>query len=204
MFSYGAAMARKTGSHSQTTGPRVRAAAATLFARHGFAAVSMRQIAAEVGVQAGALYLYTPDKQTLLFDLMQSHLEELLAAWQAEPKGDTPQGRLAAFVRFHIGFHLARPEAVFIAYMELRNLSPENFRTIEASRHRYEDALEEILRAGQADGSFHIPDTRLASMALIAMLTGVTNWYREGGRLARAEVEAIYCDMALKAVGAGV
>lgn len=195
-------MARKTGSHSQTTGPRVRDAAARLFARHGFAAVSMRQIAAEVGVQAGALYLYTPDKQTLLFDLMRAHLEELLAAWEAEPRAGTPRDRLAAFVRFHIGFHLARPEAVFIAYMELRNLEPGNFRAVEALRHRYEDALEAILRDGQADASFHIPDTRLAAMALIAMLTGVTNWYREGGRLARAEVEAIYCDMALQAVGA--
>ena len=36
------------------------------FYRHGYAAVSMRQIAAEVGVQAGALYAYTPDKQALL------------------------------------------------------------------------------------------------------------------------------------------
>ncbi len=52
-----------------------------LFARQGFAAVSMRQIASEVGVQAGALYLYTPDKQTLLFDLMTTHMNELLQAW---------------------------------------------------------------------------------------------------------------------------
>ena len=51
-----------------------------LFARHGYAAVSMRQIAGAVGVQAGALYNYTPDKQSLLFDLMTSHLEDLLTA----------------------------------------------------------------------------------------------------------------------------
>ena len=49
---------------------------------------------------------------------------------------------------------------------------------------------------------FTLPDTKLATLALIAMLTGVTNWYREGGRLSRADVEAIYADMALKAVGA--
>ncbi len=80
-------MARKTGSHSEITGPRVREAALTLFARHGFAAVSMRQIAREVGVQAGALYLYTKDKQSLLFDLMRTHMDELLAAWAIEPRG---------------------------------------------------------------------------------------------------------------------
>ena len=70
-------MARKQGSHSDITGPKVRDAALRLIARHGYAAVSMRQIAAEVGIQAGALYNYTPDKQTLLFDLMQGHMSVL-------------------------------------------------------------------------------------------------------------------------------
>ncbi|MEC9102869.1 MAG: helix-turn-helix domain-containing protein, partial [Pseudomonadota bacterium] len=70
-------MARTAGSHSALTAPRIRAAAQSLFARHGFAAVSMRQIASEVGVQVGALYNYTPDKQSLLFDLMVDHLDDL-------------------------------------------------------------------------------------------------------------------------------
>ena len=80
-------MARKSGSHSEITGPLVRSSALRLFARDGYAAVSMRQIAAEVGVQAGALYLYTPDKQTLLFDLMREHMDELLAAWDKNENG---------------------------------------------------------------------------------------------------------------------
>lgn len=193
-------MARKTGSHSQITGPKVRQAALKLFARHGFAAVSMRQIASEVGVQAGALYLYTPDKQTLLFDLMRDHMEELLATWQGLEHGVSPVQQLECFVRFHIGFHLERPDAVFIAYMELRNLSAQNFMAIGALRKRYEDALEAILCAGQQAGVFAVPDTKLAMMALIAMLTGVNTWYQEGGRLSKVKVEEIYWDMARKAV----
>lgn len=194
-------MARKTGSHSDITGPKVRAAAERLFARHGYAAVSMRQIAAEVGVQAGALYLYTPDKQSLLAGLMRDHLEALIASWKAQTPASHPHDRLRQFVHFHIGYHIDRPDAVFIAYMELRNLEPDHFAEIEALRRRYEAELEAILREGQAAGVFELADPRLASMALIAMLTGVTNWYREGGRLSRAEVEELYADMALKSVG---
>ena len=195
-------MARKTGSHSDITGPRVRAAAQTLFARHGYAAVSMRQIAGEVGVQAGALYNYTPDKQSLLFDLMKAHMEELLSAWEAEPKGEGPLARLEAFTRFHVRFHLDRPEAVFIAYMELRNLEPENFEVIEGLRKRYESELEAILREGQEAGVFSLADTKLATLAVIAMLTGVTTWYRDDGRLSRDRVVGIYWNMVRKAVGA--
>lgn len=195
-------MARKTGSHSEITGPRIRAVAQQLFASHGYAAVSMRQIAAKVGVQAGALYLYTPDKQTLLFDLMQAHLQELIAAWQAEPQSGDPVVQLERFCRFHIGFHLERLDAVFIAYMELRNLEPENFKAIEALRKTYETALEDILKRGSAQKVFTVPDTRLATMAVIAMLTGVNTWYREGGRLSRERVERIYWNMVRRSVGA--
>jgi AcrR family transcriptional regulator len=195
-------MARRTGSHADITGPKVREAALQLFARYGYAAVSMRQIAGEVGVQAGALYNYTPDKQTLLFDLMRTHLEELHAAWQAEEKPERPIDRLEHFTRFHIRFHVDRPEAVFIAYMELRSLSPENFAVIEGMRKDYEKILEEILEAGQAAGTFKLPDTRLATMAVIAMLTGVNTWYREGGRLSRERVERIYWNMVRRAVKA--
>ncbi|MBF9059078.1 TetR family transcriptional regulator [Rhodobacterales bacterium HKCCSP123] len=193
-------MARKQGSHADITGPRLREAALRLFARHGFAAVSMRQIAAEVGVQAGALYLYTPDKQALLFELMRGHLEDLLADWQ--PPGGPPLLQLESFVRHHIRYHLDRPDLVFIAYMELRNLEPANFAVIEGLRRDYETQLESILKRGLATGEFDMADTKLATMALIAMLTGVTTWYREGGRLDRDTVEALYWDMARKAVAA--
>ena len=195
-------MARKTGSYSDITGPLVRQAAQHLFARHGYAAVSMRQIAAEVGVQAGALYLYTPDKQTLLFDLMKTHLEELLVAWAQAAKPGPPVDRLAAFSRFHIRYHLDRPDEVFIAYMELRNLDPQNFAVIEDLRRRYEKELETILADGHAAKEFSVPDIRLAAMAIIAMLTGVNTWYREGGRLSRDRIEQIYCNMVRRAAGA--
>ncbi len=193
-------MARKTGSHSDITGPRVRAAALRLFAKYGYAAVSMRQIAAQVGVQAGALYLYTPDKQTLLFELLREHMEEVLAGWAAEDKQGGPGKQLETFTRYHIRFHLERRDAVFISYMELRNLSPENFAVIEQMRRRYERALEAILIHGQRDGVFDVAETKLTTMALIAMLNGVLSWYKPDGRLSLERVEAVYSEMAGKAV----
>lgn len=196
-------MARTPGSRAEITAPRLRDAALRLFARHGYAAVSMRQIAAEVGVQAGTLYLYTADKQSLLFELMRDHLRDLLDAWAASdpPPGDAV-ARLDHFARFHIRFHAARAEAVFIAYMELRNLTPENFAAIETLRRSYETELELILRQGQAEGRLNVPDTKLAAMALIAMLNGMNTWFREGGRLSRERVEALHVDMVLQAAGA--
>ncbi len=184
------------------TGARIRKAALQLFARHGYAAVSMRQIASEVGVQAGALYLYIPDKQSLLFDLMQMQMQEVLDAWADGPQGATPADRLEAFVRFHIRQTLARPDAAFLGAMEMRNLEPENRRAIARLRDAYEAELAAILRDGADADAMRLPDVRLATKAVLAMLNGVAAWYREGGRLSRERVERIHWNMVRRAVGA--
>jgi AcrR family transcriptional regulator len=196
-------MARRSGSNGEKTARDLRRTALRLFATHGYAAVSMRQIAAAVGVQAGALYLYTPDKQALLADIMTEHMEDLLAAWGEHPKpaNPTPPAMFEAFVRFHIRHHLSRAAEVFLSYMELRSLEPENFARVETLRRSYEAVLTDILVAGVAAGDFRLGDPKLATFALIAMLTGVNTWYRPGGRLGPAAIEEEYLAMARALVG---
>ena len=193
-------MGRRTGSNGAQTAETLRRAALKLFARHGFAAVSMRMIAAEVGVQPGALYNHMGSKQDLLRDLMVSHMEELLTAWTERPADPDPVAALKAFVRFHIRHHMGREDAVFISYMELRNLEPDNFAAVQALRAEYESALRAILEDGAAKGLFHAPDAPVATRAIISMLTGVTSWFRGGGRLSPSDIEDIYTDMTLRAV----
>lgn len=195
-------MARRIGSNGAETAENLRRAALRLFAREGYAAVSMRMIAAEVGVQAGALYHHVRTKQDLLCDLLVNHMESLLAAWREEPADlSDPKAALEQFTRFHIRYHLGRADEVFIAYMELRNLDPANFAKVEALRQTYEQILREILEAGVRTGAFRAPDTPVAARAIISMLTGVTTWFREGGRLSVAEIEDIYTDMVARSVG---
>lgn len=197
-------MARTTGSHSQKTGPKVTQAAQRLFAQYGYAAVSMRQIAAEVGVQVGALYNYTPDKQSLLFSLMQEHMSGLLSAWksQQDETGGTALEALIAFVHCHMQYHLPRSEAVFIAYMELRNLTADNFGQIEKLRKTYEDALEAIIKKGIETGEFEVTDSKIVTLAIIGMLKEVSTWYRPDGRLSHVALIEQYQTMARQLVGA--
>ena len=143
----------------------VRAAALSLFARKGYAAVSMRQLAGEVDMQASALYNYWPTKQDLLVDLLNLHMSDLLTAWRKEaPARDDPARELDCFVRFHIRYHIRRPDEVFVAYMELRALEPDHFRTQEKLRRRYEEFLRDILRRGQTGGVFQIADVKVSAI----------------------------------------
>ncbi len=185
------------------TRSRIRAAALTLIASRGYEAVSMRDIAERVGVRPSAIYNHFEGKQAILTDLMTGHMERTLEALHREvPARGDPVDRLAAFVRFHVGYHLDEPQAVFVAYMELRSLSPEGRAAVGEMRDRYERALRKILAEGSATGAFRVADPRLEARALIAMMTGVTVWFSDDGPLGRAEVVERYVDIALRSVGA--
>ncbi len=84
--------------------------------------------------------------------------------------------------------------------MELRNLSDDNFAEIERLRTQYEGELTQILDHGLAERVFDMTDLKVATRAVIAMLTGVTTWYRDSGALSRSEVEDIYWQMVHNAV----
>ncbi|TYO84864.1 TetR/AcrR family transcriptional regulator [Oceanicella actignis] len=195
-------MARRIGSSGAQTADSLAKAALRLFARHGYAAVSMRMIAREVGVQPGALYNHVGSKQDLLRDLMIGHMTELMKAFRAQPLPEDPAAALEAFTRFHVRFHIDRADAVFISYMELRSLEPENFRAVERLRQEYEGILRGILERGARAGVMHAPDPPVAARAIISMLTGVTHWFREGGRLTARQIEDIYTDMVARSVSA--
>jgi AcrR family transcriptional regulator len=196
-------MARTTGSDGERTRQALREAALTLMARHGYDAVTMRQLAAEVGVQAAALYRYFPTKEDLLFALLREHMEGLLAAWEtARPASFDPAARLSAFVRNHIRFHVERRHSTHVSNMELRSLSRERLTVMLKLRTSYEKELRQILRDGADDGAFAIEEPALTAMAIIQMVTGVIVWFRPDERLSVEEVAATYLGMTLRLVGA--
>ena len=193
-------MARTLGSYAKLTKPKISEIALHLFAERGYAAVSMRQIAFKVGLQVGALYNYFPDKQTILSELLINHMENLLQTWLRQILPEKPDKLLEFFVDFHIEYHLNRPEEVFIAYMELRNLTPENFKKIEKLRNKYELILNKILSDGVTKNFFLCEETKIASLAIIGMLKEVNTWYKTDGRISVPEIKNIYQQIVLKAV----
>ena len=124
----------------------------SLIARHGYEAVSMRQLATEVGVQAAALYRYFPTKEDLLFTLMREHMQELAAAWEsARPATPIPPRRLAAFVANHIRFHVSAP--AFDACLQHGTAQPVARATVgdpEAARRLREGTARDPARRRRA------------------------------------------------------
>src|SRR5438045_3669607 len=71
---------RADGAEVDARVPRVdlvRASALRHFARHGYDAASMRQIAADAGITIATLYFHCSTKEQLLFDVLEAQMREL-------------------------------------------------------------------------------------------------------------------------------
>ena len=196
-------MSRTIGSHGPKTLEAIRKAGLRLIFEHGYEAMSLRQLAAEVGIQVGSLYNHIATKQELLFDLVQDHINELLRQLDLALAGkEEPHDRLRAFVAFHVTYHMTRKREVYIANSELRSLEPRNYEAVVALRSAYEQRLADILADGVAAGVFEVVDVQVATFAILALLTGLCNWYRPGGRLTREAIIAAHEKLVLSGVAA--
>jgi len=196
-------VSRTAGSSGPKTLAAIHEAGLQLIYTKGFEAMSLRDLAAKVGLQPGSLYNHIATKQALLFDLINNHMLRLHERVAAELEGITdPTEKLKAFTAFHLTYHIERKREVFIGSAELRSLEPKNRKRIVASRRDYEDILAGILEAGVKAKQFKIGDIRVSTYAILAMLTGICTWYDPKGRVSREELIAVHTRLVLSGVHA--
>jgi AcrR family transcriptional regulator len=92
------------------TRARILDAARTVFARHGYSAGTTNRIADEAGLSVGSLYQYFPNKDAILVELVNAHIDDgthevLAALQQAENERADLAGSMrvivSALVRLH-------------------------------------------------------------------------------------------------------
>ena len=197
-------MSRTVGSYGPKTLEAIRRAGLRLIYEHGYEGMSLRQLAAEVGITPGSLYNHIDTKQDLLFELVKHHMEQVLQELDTALAGiDDPLDRLRAFVAFHVNYHMVRKKEIFVVNFELRSLDADNYSTIVEMRRAYETRLGDILEQGTALGVFVCGDVRVATFAILAMLTGVCTWYRSNGRLGRDDIIDTHIRLVLRGLQAG-
>jgi AcrR family transcriptional regulator len=194
-------MGRPFNADAKATWRTIRAAGVRLLFKHGFEAMNLRQLAADSGLKPGSLYNYFESKNQFLSMILCEIMETILADLEKSvaPIEET-RARLRQFIAFHIEWHTVRRVESFIGFMEMRNLSKADYKKYTALRKRYEDFLTDILAKGIKERKFAMIDPRITTFAILSMLTGAYVWYKKGGRLTQAELEAIYADLVFKMI----
>lgn len=181
--------ARTTGrrvNHAPTpksvrTRTRILDAAASVFAEHGYADSSLRDIAEVAGIKAGSFYYHFDSKEELVQEVMRSgivqiheHVEEAVSALGDDAR---PQDRLRVAIRAHVESVLERTDYAR-ALMRTSNQVPNSVRENHYRQSRtygeyWGRLLEDARRAGEIRSDV---DLMLTRMLVIGALNWTVEW----------------------------
>jgi TetR/AcrR family transcriptional regulator len=194
-------MAKTRASDYEDKRRSILGPSARLFATHGYDRASMNMVAAACGVSKALLYHYYRDKETLLFDIVRAHLEDVLAAVEAAMVEPEPRARLQAMAEALLEAYREADSEHKVQLNNLGLLSAERQAAIKALERdlvvRFADAIA-ACAPGLGDGGALL---KPVTMSLFGMLNWTYLWFREGGPLTRKD----YADLAVRLLleGAG-
>jgi AcrR family transcriptional regulator len=145
-------------------------AAVGLFADRGYAAVTLADIAAAVGLARTSLYRYFPDKDHILLAWLRSEIDELVDRSQAIAGADLPATtRLVQWFHLHLDYIGDPDHQLFTAIAAaMSNLTPDvRAEVVDQHQRLYAtvngivaDALSASPTGGAADGDDDSRDDR--------------------------------------------
>jgi TetR/AcrR family fatty acid metabolism transcriptional regulator len=174
-------------------------AAVRAFARKGYHACRVGEIASEAGVAYGLVYHYFSSKDELLETIFRDTWREMLAAIEAvEAEGEPAAEQLRKVAAIVLRTWKRDPDLVRVLVREVTR-SPQIQREVEEIEHAY-DALERIVRDGQAKGELRDDvEPRLAALVLYGALEEIlTSWVM--GQLDDSDEEVDRAERAVVAI----
>ncbi len=121
-----------------------------LFARKGFSVITMREIAAELGISTGTLYHYFDSKESIFQQMLQQlSTQDVLEAVSILPAMASVEQRLDIFFQFVSLRETYFQNLIFIILDYFRHGSPGSMEVIRDTARYYRDAICE--HVGESD-----------------------------------------------------
>jgi AcrR family transcriptional regulator len=195
------------GSASERREHLVRLAA-EIFARKGFQATTVREIAKEAGILSGSLYHHFDSKETIVDEVLSTFLDDLIGRYRAVlAEGGEPRDVLARMV--HIAFSTIEPHRAAITVMQndwsyLRSLPGDRFDYLVAAEDEVERMWVDQIKRGQADGWFRADvDPKLTYRMIRDSIWVTVRWFQPGGRLDPAALADQYITILFDGLATG-
>ena len=171
--------------------------AAELFARDGFGATSLDDIAAMLGVTKGALYYHVKNKEEILRLIYLTVLTASEEPLHHIVKADLPPlEKLQRAVEHQAAVAADRSPAMIVFYREHPHLTGPFAKEIILRKKAYEQYFEQIIEEGQEAGAFQLNvDPKIASFGILGMCNWLSQWYRQDGQYSNQQVSMMFANM---------
>ncbi|MDF2692673.1 MAG: amtR [Labilithrix sp.] len=182
---------------------RILETALQLFATHGFAGTSVRDITTALELQPSAIYAHFKSKDEVLAELSRlGHAAQetaLRSAFVAAPPN--PVEQLRALVRTNALLHATYPHLAVVVNEELHALPQQLAVPSLAIRVRMVAMLTDVLERGIAAKEFSVGHLKVTAAAIVAMSNRIPYWYEPQADLDLETLAELQVDLALRMLG---
>ncbi len=153
-------------------------AAAVLFSQKSYHDVTVDQIAEQVGVAKGTIYLYFESKENLYLGILEHTHEtiESILVKEIEKNDPAPQ-KLKKVLTLIFQFYFQNRDVLRILTRDETRLIREHFDFTERWRHRRIKLYRKILEKGIKEGSFRPANTELMALIIFGLVGSVMSYY---------------------------
>ena len=188
---------------SISTKQNIRITAQRLFRERGYAAIGMRELAKEVGIEAPSIYNHYKSKDDLLreicFDIAAQFFEALKGV-DTEEKSATKKLRTA--IKGHVHVIAANIEASSVFFNDWQFLEEPNLAKFKKLRHDYELKFRELVDKGMKKGDFKIMNTKLVTFTIFSALNATYDLYHTTEKLTAEDIAEEIANLLLKGLKA--
>ncbi len=181
---------KENGKRIRLTQGEIVEKAAEFFARAGFGATSLDDIAEALGVSQAALYYHIKNKEEILRHIYLTVLNVSEEPLRRITSADLPaREKLRRAVEHHVMVAADRSPAMIVFYREWSHLTGPFAAEIKIRQKSYERYFEQIIRDGQESGEFALQvDARIATYGLLGMCNWLSHWYHTDGRFTPQQI----------------
>ena len=153
-------------------------AAAVLFSQKSYHDVTVDQIAEQVGVAKGTIYLYFESKENLYLGILEHTHEtiESILVKEIEKNAPAPQ-KLKKVLTLIFQFYFQNRDVLRILTRDETRLIREHYDFTERWRHRRIKLYRKILEKGIKEESFRPANTELMALIIFGLVGSVMSYY---------------------------
>ena len=176
----------------------ILAAAARLYARRGFQGASVADLAKACKTSKSLLYHYFPSKEDMLYAVMATHLDALVAAAEVATRGGGAEQKLRALTLGFMRLYVGAQDRHKVLLNELDNLAARPRAELIAKQRAIIATVEELIRALRPEsGPLALP----LAMLFFGMINWTHTWFRAEGRVSAERLADMAVDLMLGGLG---
>ena len=194
-------MARTQAADYEKRRERIVDSAAQLFAERGFLGASIADLAQACRTSKSLIYHYYASKEDILFDVMHSHVKDLLdAAENIAAAPVNPAEKLRKTTRAFMQLYLGAAYRQRVLLNELDNLPESQRRIVIGIQHRLIGIVEQILGEIRPALAGRNPLSTPSAMLYFGMINWMHTWLDAHGRAKPSQIAELAANIFLDGI----